>query len=55
MQQLFSALVTVVLGVAAAAGYFYGANKLLDLILPPRGGSAMPSTGGLLLLTPRNG
>ena len=37
MQQLFSALVTVVIGVGAAALYFYGANKILDLILPPRG------------------
>ncbi len=37
MGQLFSALVTVVVGVICAAGYFYLANKILDLIFPPRG------------------
>ncbi len=39
-QQLFSALVTVVIGVIGAAGYFYLANKILDLIFPPRGPAA---------------
>ena len=37
MGQLFSALVTVVIGVGLAAAYFYAANKILDLIWPPRG------------------
>ena len=37
MWQLLSALFTVIVGVAAAAVYFYAANKILDLILPPRG------------------
>ena len=36
-QQLFSALITVVIGVGGAAGYFYLANKILDIIWPPRG------------------
>ncbi len=39
MSQLFSALFTVVVGVAAAALYFYLANFILDLVLPPRGGA----------------
>ena len=39
-QQLLGALVTVVIGVAAAAGYFYLANKILDIIWPPRGPAA---------------
>ena len=37
MGQLFSALITVVIGAGLAAAYFYAANKILDLIWPPRG------------------
>jgi len=37
MGHLVSAAITVVLGVALAAVYFYAANKILDIILPPRG------------------
>lgn len=37
MGHLFSAAVTVVLGAGLAAAYFYAANKILDLIWPPRG------------------
>lgn len=37
MGQLLSALITVVIGVLSAAVYFYAANKILDLIFPPRG------------------
>ena len=40
MSQLLSAAFTVVVGVAAAAIYFYLANFLLDLVLPPRGSHA---------------
>ncbi len=39
MAQLFSALITVIIGVGAAALYFYAANKILDVFLPPRGGA----------------
>jgi alpha-glucoside transport system permease protein len=39
MWQLFSALLTVIVGVAVAALYFYLANFILDLVLPPRGGA----------------
>ncbi len=35
--QIFSALITVILGVGGCAAYFYGSNKLLDLIYPSRG------------------
>nr|WP_284739322.1 sugar ABC transporter permease [Rhizobium sp. CG5] len=34
VDQLFYALVTIVLGVAGAIGYFYGSNLLLDWIFP---------------------
>ena len=34
MQQLFYALITMALGVAGCAGYFYGTNWLLDAIFP---------------------
>jgi len=37
MSQLFGAAVTIVVGVAAAVFYFWGANRILDLLLPPRG------------------
>ncbi|MFQ8430298.1 carbohydrate ABC transporter permease [Amaricoccus sp. W119] len=37
MEQLFWALVTVVIGVAGCAGYFYFSNLLLDTVLPARG------------------
>ncbi len=40
MWQLLSAVFTVLVGVAAAALYFYFANKALDLVLPPRGRAA---------------
>ncbi len=39
MGQLLSAAVTVVVGVGAAALYFWLVNFLLDLVLPPRGGA----------------
>ncbi len=34
MEQLFYALITMALGVAGCAGYFYGTNWLLDAIFP---------------------
>ncbi|TCT35309.1 carbohydrate ABC transporter permease [Martelella mediterranea] len=34
MEQIIKALVAVVIGVAVAVAYFYGSNKLLDLIFP---------------------
>ena len=34
MEQILKALLAVVIGVAAAVAYFYGSNKLLDLIFP---------------------
>lgn len=37
MGQLGFALVTIVVGVSACIGYFYGSNFLLDHIYPPRG------------------
>lgn len=36
MEQLLYALVTIVIGVAGAVGYFYGSNLLLDWIFPAR-------------------
>ncbi|ATN33070.1 alpha-glucoside ABC transporter permease [Rhizobium sp. ACO-34A] len=36
MQQLLYALLTIVIGIAGAIGYFYGSNLLLDLIFPSR-------------------
>lgn len=36
MEQLLFALLTIVVGVAAAIGYFYGSNLLLDRIFPSR-------------------
>ena len=38
IQQLFSALLAIVLGVGACAIYYYAANSILDLIFPFRGG-----------------
>ncbi|TKT82720.1 sugar ABC transporter permease [Aquamicrobium sp. LC103] len=35
--QILSAILTVVLGVAGCVAYFWGANRLLDLIFPARG------------------
>ncbi len=40
MEQVVSALVTVVIGIAAALLYFYASNKLLDLIFSSRGKGA---------------
>jgi len=37
MGHLISAAVTIVIGVGLALVYFYAANKILDLIWPPRG------------------
>ena len=37
LQQIVSALVTVVIGIAAALLYFYASNKLLDLVFSSRG------------------
>jgi alpha-glucoside transport system permease protein len=37
LTQIMSAVITVILGVAGCAGYFYGSNKLLDLIFPSHG------------------
>ena len=36
-QQILGALLTVVVGIAGAVFYFWGANRLLDFFLPPRG------------------
>ncbi len=36
LQQLLYALLTIVIGIAGAIGYFYGSNLLLDLIFPSR-------------------
>ena len=40
MGQLASALLTVGIGVLGAVFYFYGSNRILDLVLPPRGKAA---------------
>ncbi len=34
MEQIFSSLLVMSLGIAACAGYFYGSNLILDLIFP---------------------
>jgi alpha-glucoside transport system permease protein len=36
MQQVLSALFTVIVGIAAAMLYFWGANRILDLLFPQR-------------------
>ena len=41
MDQLLSALLTVVAGVAGAILYFWAANRILDLALPPRGAAGV--------------
>ena len=35
--QIFSAIIVIVVGVGGCVAYFWGANKLLDLIFPSRG------------------
>ena len=38
--QIFSAIFVIVVGVGGCVAYFWGANKLLDLIFPSRGVTA---------------
>ena len=35
--QILSAIITIIVGVGGAVGYFWGANRLLDMIFPSRG------------------
>ncbi len=35
--QIFSAIFVIIVGVGGCVAYFWGANKLLDLIFPSRG------------------
>ncbi|MEZ5806040.1 MAG: alpha-glucoside ABC transporter permease, partial [Rhizobiaceae bacterium] len=35
--QIFSAILVIIVGVGGCVAYFWGANKLLDLIFPARG------------------
>ena len=53
MQQLLLALFTVVVGVGAAILYFYAVNRILDLILPPRGPAAVAARNQQIAATIR--
>ena len=35
--QIFSAIIVIIVGVGGCVAYFWGANKLLDLVFPSRG------------------
>jgi alpha-glucoside transport system permease protein len=35
--QIFSAILVIIIGVGGCVGYFWGANKLLDIVFPSRG------------------
>ncbi|RVC03916.1 alpha-glucoside ABC transporter permease, partial [Mesorhizobium sp. M7A.F.Ca.AU.002.06.1.1] len=35
--QIFSAIFVIIVGVGGCVAYFWGANKLVDLIFPSRG------------------
>ena len=35
--QILSAIITIIVGVGGAIAYFWGANRLLDLVFPSRG------------------
>ena len=35
--QILSAIITIIIGVGGAVAYFWGANKLLDMVFPSRG------------------
>src|SRR5690606_3113 len=45
--QILSALITIVIGVGGAVFYFWGANRLLDLIFPSRGVTGMAAIDNL--------
>ena len=53
MGQLVSALLTVVAGVAGAILYFYGSNRILDLVFPPRGVAAVAARNQRIAATIR--
>jgi alpha-glucoside transport system permease protein len=53
MEQLLTALFTVVAGVAGAVLYFWGANKILDLVLPPRGAAGVAARNQRIAATIR--
>lgn len=46
-QQIISALVTVLIGVGGCVVYFWGANRLLDLVFPAHGVSGMRAVDNL--------
>ena len=45
--QIFSAIFAIVVGVGGCVAYFWGANKLLDLIFPARGVSGAAAIDNL--------
>ena len=45
--QILSAIITIIVGVGGAIAYFWGANKLLDLVFPSRGVSGMAAIDNL--------
>jgi alpha-glucoside transport system permease protein len=53
MDQLVSALLTVVAGVAGAILYFWVANRILDLALPPRGAAGVAARNQRIAATIR--
>ncbi len=40
--QIFSAIFVIIVGVGGCVAYFWGANKLVDLIFPSRGVAVPP-------------
>ena len=53
MGQIVSTIITVIIGVALAVVYFYSANGILDLILPPRGSAAQAARNQKIAATIR--
>lgn len=45
--QIFSAILVILIGVGGCVGYFWGANKFVDLILPSRGVSGRAAIDNL--------
>ena len=45
--QIFSAIFVIIIGVGGCVAYFWGANKLLDLVFPSRGVSGTAAVDNL--------
>ena len=45
--QLFSAILVIIVGVGGCVAYFWGANRLLDLVFPARGVSGANAVDNL--------